>query len=544
MPVILDYGGELHEYAVEDIGDAFLEFKQERGTQSRLRYRKRRGDQASVLQGFSWYYDEFLGEFAKKARKRPKRGTIAYDDWLDTVWMTEPILAGTVYGMVAKAQSKPWRIEGGRSNATRAANMLNDARYSFYKAGWGGFAGSSALDFYTRRIGYVWLTHRRGSKEFGALEGLEHLDARSCALTGNSAKPVWYSSEETGQQIRLRPGEVIQENSLMLTRESALGYGYCAVERAMLAAEVLSKLHEYDTEKLSNLPPEGIASITGLTQDEFLDAIEAWKLGRVADSSAIYPQVLWLMNSMNPSEKISVDLTGFASMPDAFDRQAVVTIYVNILANAFGVSTSDIWFMGGGPFGTGKEVELQHSYARGKGEGEWFSTTQQLLNRELPSNVEFSYDTQNIEEDQIAAATAKGWVDAYMPLIEKSQDLDFTADQWKRLLVEKDVIPEWMITGEAPTERTLIRSDETSRMKETEDVIAFLWEAGKLHERPVITVYRQVDEPKDRPNIRGKPIPDHEVERGARVTRKAVLAEREIWGEIPELADYVEPEGK
>lgn len=42
--------------------------------------------------------------------------------------------------------------------------------------------------------------------------------------------------------------------------------------------------------------------------------------------------------------------------------------------------------------------------------------------------------------------------------------------------------------------------------------------------------------------IRGNPIPDHEVDRGARVTRKARQAEMDKWGVVPELAGLVDNE--
>lgn len=540
MPeIIINPSGEIRRIEPDDLRTAFDEFKEE--MRSRLKYRREAMDKGPAFQ--SLVYD-YISELARRRDVVPKRGTVDYDAYIDRIWKKEPILAGTVYGMVAKAQSKPWKVEGGRNNTKRVAEMLNSAGYSFYKHGWAGFAGGSALDYYTTRIGWVWATHRRG--EEGPITGLEHVDALSCFLTGSYKRPVRYMSRATGQKIRFKASEVIQESPMLLTREEEMGYGFCAVERALMAAQLLVGLHDYDLEKLCNLPPEGIAAITGMTYDEFIDCVTNWQNQRKQDNSLTFPQVLWLLNTItNPGEKISVDLTPFSTLPEQFDRNVVVEQYVNILANAFGVSASDIWFMGGGPFGTGKEVELQHVFAKGKGEGEWFAKTEQILNRELPPDVDFKYDTADIEEDLNAAQTAKAWVEALMPLVEQSQNFGIPPERWMRLLADKGVVPAWFIDQDEPDVRAIVTSSETQRMKsqDARDLVAFVWEMGKLKQAPVLTTYRingnRTPQGEPLPPIRGTPIPAAEVERGARVTRKAIEAEKEVWGQIPELAQVI-----
>jgi len=531
--------GEVRRFPLDDLAQEFAEFKEDVNT--RLKYRKDRMDRGPALDMLLY---DYINSLAKRKDVVPQRGTKDYDTYIDRLWKQEPILAGTVYGMVSKAQTKPWKIEGGRNNTTRVARMLNNAKYSYYKDGWAGFAGMSALDYYTTRIGQVWSVFRRGTE--GPLTGIEHVDALSCVLTRSYTKPVRYMSAATGQQIRFKADQVIQEASLPLTREQEWGYGFCAVERALVAAQLLVGLHDYDLEKLCNLPPEGIAAITGMTYDEFIDCVTNWANQREQDNSKTFPQVLWLLNINNPAEAINVELTPFSTLPEQFDRGVVVEQYVNILANAFGVTASDIWFMGGGPFGTGREVEMQHLYAKGKGEGEWFSKTEQILNREFPPDVQFGFDTDNMEEDLNAAQTAKAWVEALMPLVEQSQSFGIPGDRWMRLFAEKGVVPTWFVDQSEPDIQTIITSDQTQRMKskDANDLIAFVWELGKLKEVPVITTYRHVEtvEKEAPPAIRGMPIPDKEVERGARVTRKAILAEQEIWGEIPELAKVLADE--
>lgn len=470
------------QVGVEEIAELWNEFKQEK-IASRLEYRNQ--EQSRIPMSAMCYY--FMRSFAQKAGKAPRRGTHEYDLYIDNIWKEEPILAGTVYGMQAKSQTKQWKITGGRNAANRSARMLNDSLYSYWKHGWWGFAGVSALDFYTTRVGTMWGAMRRGNDQYGQLDALEHLDSLSCHLTGSREEPVRYESAETGQSLTYREGEIINFTSMTLSRETELGAGFCAVERAMRAAQVLVMLNEYDIGKMSNLPPEGIASISGLTQNEIQDALQTWITQRQADNSLIYPQVLWLASGQ-PNANVDVALTAFSSLPENFQRDVVINMYVNILANAFGVSASDIWFMGGGPFGTGREVEMQHTYAKGKGEGEWFAASEQIINRELPAGVEFHYDTDSIEEDLTSAQTAKAWVDALLPLVERGQELEIGADQWKTLFVEKGIIPTWMHETTNPDQRTTITSSQVMLKEDADDLVTFMWSMGQVREvpRPIV----------------------------------------------------------
>lgn len=513
--IVINSRGETADVA--DIEQVFKEYKAQK---SKLDYRS----QTSL--GMAGFYD-FVRRIGDDYKDHPPRGTKEYYYYLDRLWRKEPILSGTVYGMVATAQTKPWVIEGGRNSANRTAQMLSNMQHSYWKYGWSGAAGAAALDYYTNPLGFFWATHRTGNKQYGSLSGLESVDAACCTLTGKHNQPVDYVSTTSGQTIHFKLGEIINITSLALTREREYGSGFCAVERAAQAANILVLLHQYEEEKLKRLPPQGIASITGMTKEEVMDAKALYDAQKRKGGNKTYSQVLFLVAS-RPDVKVGIELTPFSSLPDQFNRKTVVIQYVNILANAFGVSASDIWFMGGGPFSTGKEAEMQHIMSRGKS-GEWFSAVQFALNREIPKGVTFSFDTKNIEEDATAAATAKGWVDAISPLMQQSEQLGITSEQWKKLLVEKHVIPEWMIDEESDSERTLIQSQ--SLKEDARDVVKFLWEMGQVKEQLPYRIRQKQEEL----IIRGQPIKDSEVGRGMRPTKKSILAEQAVWGAIPEL---------
>jgi hypothetical protein len=245
------------------------------------------------------------------------------------------------------------------------------------------------------------------------------------------------------------------------------------------------------------------------------------------------------------------------------------------------------------------------------------------LNSLLPEGVDFSYDTQDIEEDATAATTAKLWIDAYLPLVTTSidengnvitakkpadhvtsnmaEDADealkekvnpakngrpgnsanytgtgdragglnsavtvqgtpiLSVKDFLRLLADKGVIPDYLVK-----DKRIAVQDSEVHLKEyghPEDEACFEWRNGIIKEiqLPGITlnsadipdVTKQddsVDELPEAPKfkidrnvkreIKGDPIPDAEVERGAAPTKNALKAEMEIWEENPELAPH------
>jgi hypothetical protein len=498
-----------------------------------------------------------ITQFVNDAENIPKRGTVQYSQFLDELWVAEPILAGAVYSMEAKMSSMTWKVEGGKINAAKVSQMLARARYGAGHEGWSGFIGSSSIDFYTQDNGvFIDLTRANGS-EWGMVTDLATIDTRNCILTGNADHPMYYISSMVDQDIWYEPGWFIHFASMPSPRELDLGVGTCACTRAARAAKLLLALHNYDAEKLQNLPPEGIAAVTGLTEREFRQAIVMWQTERKKNNSLTFPQVLWLVGN-NPNAKIGVDISSFSQIPESYDRQTVVSQYVNTLALDFGVDTREFWAISTGALGTASEAEVQHLKARGKGGGEFVVLMERSLNAELPQGVQFMFDTQDIEEDMMAASVAKAWIDAYLPLVypPEGQKPVLDVETFKRLLADQRALPEWAVGDD----RVAILSGEVHK-DEIEDVVRFIYKAGRLSQAQVINMahlcFGDVVVPinkaaasevieghavlKEEPvnNIRGKPIADAEVDRGSNVTRKAIKAELEFWKTIPQLEAHV-----
>lgn len=352
---------------------------------------------------------------AVRKNQLPPHGDPTRDIVLAEFWKDEPILAGAVYSMSAKMTSLSWTVIGRKVLANSYAKLFaRSASMDGYD--WGGFISASSQDFYTTDRGNFWETPRYGNRVYGRLADLGHIDSLQCAMTGNSQQPVFYLSDVTGQQRYFRPGEYIHFSSLPSPRESLFGVGYCASSRAYKAAKLLLGLHDYDSEKLANLPPEGVAAVSGLTMDEFQDALAVWKASRQKHNSLTFPQVLWLVGQQ-PNTPVGLNFIGFSQIPESFDRGIVVEQYVNTLALVFGVDAREFWPISTSSLGTAAESEIQHMKAKGKGPGEFVSIVERKLNGELPDGVEFSFDTQDIAEDKQAAEVAKTWIEAFLPLV-------------------------------------------------------------------------------------------------------------------------------
>lgn len=436
----------------------------------------------------------------------PPHGDPTRDLVLAEFWKDEPLLAGAVYSMSAKMTSLSWTVVGKSDEAKHFANIFASG-WSMDGQDWGSFISPSTQDFYTTDRGVFWETPRVGHRVYGRLDSIGHIDALQCAMTGNSKKPVFYLSDVTGQDRFFRPGEFIHFASLTSAREGQYGMGFCASSRAWKAAKLLLGLHQYDEEKLANLPPEGVAAVSGLTMDEFQDALAIWKAAREKNNSLTFPQVLWLIASQ-PGASVNVDFVGFSQMPESFNREIVVQQYINTLALDFGVDAREFWPISSGTLGTASESEVQHMKAKGKGPGEFVSIVERKLNAEMPEGVDFSFDTQDIAEDQQAAETAKTWIEALLPLVtggspggpkmgetEKptggngepaldaagpvsepgGQESIISKQEFLRLLADRGVLPNYIV-GDS----RVVVTDSGIMEKEYSEYVMFRYKAGVL----------------------------------------------------------------
>ncbi len=383
----------------------------------------------------------FVSMFNRLGDSAPSLGDPARDPYLRKIWKKEPICAGAVYSVVSKLRTLGWTLEGGRNQVKQWTNILHEAEDG---AGWGVFISKLVEDYLTTDSGaFIEL-----GKKFknGPVRGLFYIDAVRCRLIG--AGHMVYK-DSTGIDIPIKPEDFAHFNSLPSPDQDLFGMGFCFVSRALKAVKLLLALHQYESEKLENLPPEGIATVTGLTIKQVQKAFDLYKAKRQSRDQLTFPGILWLVgNPMAPggAGQVSVNLTAFSTLPEQFDRQGLIETYAKTLAACIGTDVGEFWQPERGGFGPSKgEVTVQHAKARGKGVGEIISSLERILNWEiLPENITFAFDQQDDEEDlrraEIQHQEITNVKEMAEPLSEEGGII--TIQEARELLVTKQVLPE------------------------------------------------------------------------------------------------------
>ncbi len=382
-----------------------------------------------------------ISMFARRADDCPPLGDDARDGYLRKIWKTEPIMSGAIYAFVSKLRALGWTLEGGRNKVSQWTKILHEAEDG---QGWNVFISKIVEDYLTTDDGsFIELgkKHRNGS-----VEALFHIDSVRCQLLG--AGHAVYKDFE-GNLHPLKPGDYAHFCSMPSPNEDMKGKGFCFVSRALKAAKLLLALHQYEAEKLENLPPEGIATITGLTPKQVEKAFELYKAKRQSRDQLTFPGILWLVgNPMAPggAGQVKVDLVPFSNLPEQFDRQGLIETYAKTLAADLGTDVSEFWQPERGGFGPSKgEVTIQHQKAKGKGTGEVIVCLERLLNwYVLPEGVLFAFDAQDDEDDLRRAGIQKIEIANVKELAEPLSEEGgiITLQEAREILVSKQILPE------------------------------------------------------------------------------------------------------
>lgn len=373
----------------------------------------------------------FFTDVAVAADDIPAWGTRERDRYLRENWRAEPLLAGAVSSMVQKMVSLNWSVTGGRNKVMRFADVMYNAEDG---AGWHVYLSKVVQDYLTQDKGAF--TEKAAEYPGGPVLDIYHIDSGQVYLTGKRNVPNLYVSPINGKEYPLTRDDVFQLVSLPAPAERKFNMGFCAVSRAFKAAKTLLALYNYDAEKLSNMPPKGIAAITGMTVAQVQRAIKLYQDQREAKGQLTFPGLLWLASNVGD---IKVNMTPFSTLPENFDREVVTTLYVYTLALAFGVDAREFWpaTVTGA---TKADALIQAQKAKGKGPGELITSLERTFNFQvMPEGVTFQFDFQDDEEDRLAAEIAGMRINNINTLITNGT---ITSEEARSLLVMQKVLPE------------------------------------------------------------------------------------------------------
>ncbi len=363
----------------------------------------------------------------------------------------EPILSGALASMVSKMISLDWQIVGGRNRVHRYHAILSEAEDG---AGWSYFLDRWVQDYLVTDLGGV-IELARESRS-GPVAGLYNIDSARLILTGNTEVPLRYSPAVggSGKTIPLYPGDFSRIVDMPSPDERKFGLGFCAVSRALKAAKVLLALYNYEEEQLLDLPPKGIVAITGMTMPEVESAFRLYEAKRKSKDQTVFKGLLWLAAQAGPLQNIDVKLTPFATLPDHFDKEQAITLYVFTLALDFGVDVREFW-PASQAGATKAEAEIQAQKAKGKGFGRLISSVERSINWDvLPPGLEFKFDHADSEDDLLREMIRARIIENVRKLWEPhpvAQEGLITREEARRLLRELRAVPDWLAESDEVT---------------------------------------------------------------------------------------------
>jgi len=392
--------------------------------------------QTKDITSWLWtYWDTALTDFpAWGSAERPAR--------LREAARSEPILSGAVSSMSSKVVSMDWQVTGGRSKVHRFQPVLAEAEDG---RGWNFWLDRLIGDYLQTDLGGIGELGREDKN--GPVEGIYNLDSARCHLTGNVNYPLRYAPYVAGgDEVALRPDDYMHIVDMPSSDETRFGLGMCAVSRALKAANVLLALYNYEEQRLSDMPLPGVAAVTGMTMQEVKDAFALYKAQAKDKGQTTFKSLLWLAATQSSLAQIKVDLLSFASLPDGFDKQQTVTLYVYTLALDFGVDVREFW-PASQTGATKAEAEVQANKAKGKGLGRMVASIERAINWSImPEGVEFLFDQRDSEEDLLRESIREKAFIGIRRLWEPASGTMglLTTDEARRLLVEGGFLPAWI----------------------------------------------------------------------------------------------------
>jgi hypothetical protein len=325
------------------------------------------------------------------------------DIWLRLLSRYEPIMASALYSMTSRFKSLRWNIaRGGRNDKKYYQRLFAEADGG---EGYGSFASKVVTDLLTQDNGaFIELVGagREDKPLAGRVTELWHMDAGQCWRTFDPEFPVIYINPLDNTYHRMHHSRIIRLSSFPQSDERARGIGFCAVSRALKLMQTMRNIQTFRDEKVTGKFNRGLIYGNGVTVKQFDEAVE--KSEAVAESLnfTIYKDIPVLL-SMMPDMKLNV--LDLASLPEGFDYEKEITLYVYSLAMAFGTDAREFW-PATASGATKADATVQHMKSQGKGMADIITSFETAFGWQvMPENgkCDFEYDFTDDDQDRAVA---------------------------------------------------------------------------------------------------------------------------------------------
>jgi 2'-5' RNA ligase len=365
------------------------------------------------------------------------------DQQLRSFWHSESWLSSVVYSVTIRNASFAWEILGSNPEKPQPKNTVNAVTKILNNSnrgkGWKHLIIQTCIDLYTQDNGAFWEIIRTKQSPNAPVINISHLDAGRCIRTGNPKFPVIYTDRH-GVETPLPYWRVKTIEELPSPIENAYGLQYCAVSRALMAAEIIQSIATYKLEKVSGNFTKSIDVVSGLTKTEIDDAIALAEEQNL--NKGLYRFSLpVLIPGIDPTTSLSHVHIDLASLPDNFDEDTSFKWYVAQLAAAFGVDYQEIAPLMTGNLGSSQQSDILHLKTRGKGPALIMGLFEDLINSLLPSNVIFKFLEQDIRSETEKAEAQFTRIKARSMQIKAGE---LTAKAAREIAVMAGDLPRWL----------------------------------------------------------------------------------------------------
>jgi hypothetical protein len=364
------------------------------------------------------YFVPLLLQWGLPDEDLPPWWTPQRDRELRKYWKREGLLASTIYNMQAILSTVGWTVEGKDELVTRARQPLDDADFG---AGLKTTIKKLAEDWFTQDNGCFIEIIGPGNVSEPLLEpptGIAHLDAGRCWRSDDAEHPVWYLNERTFKWHKLHWTRVAFSAANPSAQEEARGIGYCAVSRVAAFARIMKDTVRYKQEKIGGRQTRALIAASGIPKDAIETAMK--EAANVADNAGLVKfSAIPIIAAPTAGKELNLQMLELAGLLDGFDWQDELTMYMYILALAFGMDARELW-PATSSGATKADAEVQHRKAMRKGMGDFLSTIAHIFNqRVMPEGCTFEFSPKDAEEDQQQATLEKTRVEVAAALIDK-----------------------------------------------------------------------------------------------------------------------------
>lgn len=234
----------------------------------------------------------------------------------------------------------------------------------------------------------------------GPAQGLYHLDAAFCDLTGDPTYPVIYN-HENGSSYKLHYTRIIHIVNLPSPKRGLFGVGMCPTSSCIDSGRELKDIVVNSQESFGSRPARKALYVKkGATLDQLQGAVNAADQKMDSEGLTRFAKTL-LLAPKNPNSELELDTLDLAAAPDGFNRKDVSLFDMAFMAAAFGLNLNDLAlaFMGGAS--SNSQVDNSDRKGWGKGVALFIDLFADQLNMKfLPPYLRVNTDNVDDEQDK------------------------------------------------------------------------------------------------------------------------------------------------